>query len=102
MVTPPLMSDGMLMRWSHFVQLHEKSYVQVNYEAEHHRLETVRAMENEVPKSAKEKLNLRIRLNAAVHDMIRALTIILDTPWSTPSWTTTDISHTRHVISSRD
>ena len=83
----------MWMRWSRFVQLHEKSYVQVNYEAEHHRLEMVRAMENEVPKSAKEKLNLRIRLNAAVHDMIRALTIILDTPWSTPSWTTTDISH---------
>ena len=92
MVTPPLMSNGMLASWSHFVQVHEESYVQVNYEAEHHRMETVRAMENGVPKSAKEKLNLRIRLNAAVHDMIRALTIILDTPWITPSWATT-LSH---------
>jgi len=93
MVTPPLMSNGMLASWSHFVQVHEKSYVQVNYEAEHHRLETVRAMENGVPKSAKEKLNVRIRLNAAVHDMIKALTIILDVPWSNPSWATIDVNH---------
>ena len=93
MVTPPLMGDGMLMRWSRFVQTHERFYVQVNYEAEHHRLETVHAMHHKVSKHLKERLNLRIRLNAAVHDMIRALTIVLDIPWSTPSWTTTDVSH---------
>lgn len=73
--------------------MHEKSYVQVNFLAEHHRLETIRAMQNKVSKYLKERLNIRIRLNAAVHDMIKALTIILDIPWSTPSWTTTDVSH---------
>ena len=94
MVTPPLMGDNMLIRWSHFVQTHEKSYIQVNYLAEHHRLETIRVMrQDKVSKHLKKTLNMRIILNAAVHDMIKALTIVLDVPWSTPSWTTTDVSH---------
>jgi len=35
---------------------------------------------------------MRLMLNAAVHDRIRALTIILDIPWSTPGWATTDVN----------
>ena len=93
MVTPPLMGDDMLVRWSHFVQVYEKSYVQVNYLAEHHRLETIRVMQQDkVSKHLRKTLNMRIILNAAVHDMIKALTIVLDVPWSTPSWTTIDVS----------
>ena len=83
----------MLARWSRFVQEHEKSYVHVNLLAEHHRLETVRAIQGEVSQHLKKKLNLRIILNAAVHDMIKAMTIVLDVPWSIPSWATTDVDH---------
>ena len=88
MITPPLMRSGTLRHWVHFVQLYEKSYVQVNCLAEYLRLETIRISQNKISKNAKRDLNMRLRLNAAVHDKIRALTVILDTPWKTPNWTT--------------